>query len=215
MLFRSFAFVLVCGGVLKLQVQPNAPRGKFRTPYLNAKWIYPLALVAGIAFLFSRYEADTKAWLANERQMYGVENLLQNIPESQMAAIKNVLTVRDRVGFTGANGVVADYLDALNEENYNQTVHALPLPDEAKYESGWHLFKHKIPMWLFIFTCLTMAFLAFKHNLSLIPILGLVSCLYMMAQIPAKSWLGFFIWLLAGLVIYFGYGYSNSKLARR
>ena len=210
-----FAFVLVCGGVLKLQVQPNAPRGKFRTPYLNAKWIYPLALVAGIAFLFSRYEADTKAWLANEQQMFGVEDLLQNIPESQMAAIKNVLTVRDSVGFTGANGVVADYLEALNENDYSQTVAALPLPEEAKYESGWHLFKHKIPMWLFIFTCLTMAFLAFKHNLSLIPILGLVSCLYMMAQIPAKSWLGFFIWLSAGLVIYFAYGYSNSKLAKR
>jgi len=210
-----FAFVLVCGGVLKLQVQPNAPRGKFRTPYMNAKWIYPLALVAVIAFLFTRFEADTKAWLTNERQMYGVEDLLQNIPDRDMPAVIGVLTTRDSVGFTGAKGVVIDYLKALSEDDYSQTVIALPLPEEAKYESGFHLFKHKIPMWLFIFTCLVMAFLAFKHNLSLIPILGLVSCLYMMAQIPAKSWLGFFIWLVAGLVIYFGYGYSNSKLAKR
>ncbi len=210
-----FAFVLVCGGVLKLQIQPDAPRGKFRTPYMNAKWIYPLALVAGIVFLFVRYETDTKAWLSNERQIHGVEDLLQNIPERDMPAVISVLTLRDSIGFTEANGVVADYLEALNGNDYSQTVVALPLPEDAKYESGFHLFKHKIPMWLFVFTSLTMAFLAFKHNLSLIPILGLVSCLYMMAQIPAKSWLGFFIWLLAGLVIYFGYGYSNSKLAKK
>jgi APA family basic amino acid/polyamine antiporter len=37
----------------------------------------------------------------------------------------------------------------------------------------------------------------------------------MMAQIPAKSWFGFVVWLLIGLVIYFGYGYNNSKLHRK
>jgi len=66
-----------------------------------------------------------------------------------------------------------------------------------------------------VITCLWLTVLAFRHNLSLIPMLGLVSCFYMMAQIPAKSWMGFFIWLAIGLVIYFGYGYSNSKLARK
>ena len=165
--------------------------------------------------MFSRYAADTKAWLGNDRQMYGVEDLLLNVPEREMPAVQSFLATRDSAGFAAVNGVVADYLDGLKGDAYNQTVTALPITEDAKYESGWHLFKHKIPMWLFIFTCLVMAWLAFKHNLSLIPILGLVSCLYMMAQIPAKSWLGFFIWLVAGLVIYFGYGYSNSKLAKR
>ncbi len=210
-----FAFVLVCGGVLKLQVQPNVPRGKFRTPYLNAKWIYPLALMAGVAFLFTQYEADTKAWLTNEKQMYGVEDLLHNIPDREISTVQNFLAARDSAGFAGAGGVVADYLDGLEGDAYSQTIAALPISEGAKYESGWHLFKHKIPMWLFVLTCLTMAWFAFRYDLSLIPILGLVSCLYMMAQIPAKSWLGFFIWLVAGLVIYFGYGYSNSKLAKK
>ncbi|MFN0212816.1 MAG: amino acid permease [Saprospiraceae bacterium] len=210
-----FAFVLVCGGVLKLQIQPDAPRGKFRTPYLNAKWIYPLALVAGVVFLFTRYEADTKAWLTNERQMNGVEALLQNIAEPEIPSVQRFLAARDSSGFAAAGGVVADYLDGLEGDAYSQSVAALPIPETAKYESGWDLFKHKIPMWLFVFTCLAMAWWAFCYNLSLIPILGLVTCLYMMAQIPAKSWLGFFIWLAAGLVIYFGYGYSNSKLAKR
>ena len=209
-----FAFVLVCGGVLKLQVQPNAPRGKFRTPYLNAKWIYPMALLGAALFLFTRHAAETQAWLANEREMYGVEDLLHNIPERDMPAVQSFLAARDREGFAGAGSVVATYLEGLDIDAYNQTVTVLPMPEDAKYESGWHLFKHKIPMWLFLFISLMMAWLAFRYNLSLIPILGLVSCLYMMAQIPAKSWLGFFIWLAAGLVIYFGYGYSNSKLAR-
>jgi hypothetical protein len=69
-------------------------------------------------------------------------------------------------------------------------------------------------MWLFIFICLWMGVLSFRHNLSLIPVLGLIFCFYMMAQIPAHSWFGFLIWLVAGLAIYFGYGYANSKLAK-
>ena len=210
-----FAFVLVCGGVLKLQIQPDAPRGKFRTPYLNAKWIFPLALVGATAFLFTQYEAETKAWLSNERQMYGVEDLLANVPESEVPALQNFLSAQDSAGFAAAGGVIATYLDGLDGDAYQQTVEAMSLSDDSKFESGFHLFKHKIPMWLFILTCLVMAWLAFRHNLSLIPILGLVSCLYMMAQIPSKSWFGFFVWLLVGLVIYFGYGFSNSKLANK
>lgn len=209
-----FAFVLVCGGVLKMQVQPDAPRGKFRTPYINAKFIYPLMLVAGLGYLLGTQKADTMAWLTNEKEMYGVEDLLQNTSEADVSAIQAFLSRQDSVGFAGAGGVVATYLEGLDSERYGATVQALPVSDSVKYESGWHLFKHKIPMWLFILTCLVLAVLTVQHNLSLIPILGLVSCFYMMAQIPAKSWAGFFIWLVAGLVIYFGYGYKNSRLAK-
>ncbi|MDX1913697.1 MAG: amino acid permease [Saprospiraceae bacterium] len=209
-----FAFVLVCGGVLKLQIQPDAPRGKFRTPYLNAKFIFPLMLVAAAAFLLTRYQKDTLAWLTNAPVMYGVEDLLHHVPENEVAGLQVYLASRDSSGFVKAGGVVADYLQGLDATAYEQTVAGLPIPETAKFEAGWALFQHKIPMWLFVFTCLVMAWFAFRHNLSLIPILGLVCCLYMMAQIPAKSWLGFFIWLVAGLTIYFGYGYTHSKLAR-
>ncbi len=210
-----FAFVLVCGGVLKMQVMPNVQRGKFRTPFINGKFIYPLALVAAMAFIWTKYQDDTKAWLSNAPQMNAVEALLHKIPEAEMPTIQGFLTTRDSAGFAGAGGVVATYLDGLKADDYTATVTAMPIQDNEKYESGWNLFQHKIPMWLFVFTCLTLAWFAFKHSLSLIPMLGLVSCLYMMAQIPAKSWAGFFIWLLAGLVIYFGYGYKNSRLTVR
>jgi basic amino acid/polyamine antiporter, APA family len=210
-----FAFVLVCGGVLKMQVQPDAPKGKFRTPYVNAKFIYPFALLAAAMFLFTQYPQDTKAWLTNEREMYGVEDLLHNVPDAGIPALQQFIATRDSAGFALSEGVLATYLDGLEPEAYERTVMALPLTDDQKFESGWHLFQHKIPMWLFLITCISLAWLAFKHNLSLIPILGLISCFYMMAQIPAKSWAGFFIWLAIGLVIYFGYGYKNSKLVRR
>lgn len=49
-------------------------------------------------------------------------------------------------------------------------------------------------------------------KLSLIPVLGMLCCLYLMIEIPAKSWLVFFGWMTLGLIIYFGYGYRKSKL---
>ncbi len=46
-----FAFVLVCGGILKLQNDENRLQSKFKTPYINGKWIVPLLFViAVIAF---------------------------------------------------------------------------------------------------------------------------------------------------------------------
>lgn len=47
-----FAFVLVCGGILKLQSDPNRPASKFKVPYINAKFIMPLLLVVTAALIF-------------------------------------------------------------------------------------------------------------------------------------------------------------------
>jgi APA family basic amino acid/polyamine antiporter len=47
------------------------------------------------------------------------------------------------------------------------------------------------------------------------PILSILSCLYLMIQLPRITWIRFGIWLLLGLLIYFGYGIRNSRLARR
>lgn len=49
-------------------------------------------------------------------------------------------------------------------------------------------------------------------KLSLIPILGVLSCSYLLIEIPAISWIWFFCWMALGLCIYFLYGYSHSKL---
>ncbi|GAB4491927.1 MAG: amino acid permease [Saprospiraceae bacterium] len=208
-----FAFVLVCAGVLKMQMTPGAPRGKFRTPYLNAKWIFPAMLIGAALFLFTQYQKDTLDWLTNERQMCDATTLFSHLSENEIQGLKVTFAQKDSANFAAAGGDLAAYLGNLDEASYTAAVEQMPIPDDAKYESGWGLFQHKIPMWLFIFICLYVAVLSFRHNLSLIPVLGLVFCFYMMAQIPAHSWFGFLIWLVVGLVIYFGYGYANSKLA--
>ncbi len=210
-----FAFVLVCAGVLKMQVTPNAPRGSFRTPYLNGKWIFPAMLVVGGLFLFNFYPKDTLAWLSNEREARSADALVGQLSDPAIANLKTYFAQRDSAGFAAAKANLTDYLGGMDETTYAAAIASLTIPEDQKFESGWALFQHKIPMWLFVFISLLMAVLAFRHNLSLIPILGLTSCLYMMAQIPAKSWLGFFIWLVAGLFIYFGYGYKHSNLAKK
>jgi hypothetical protein len=58
------------------------------------------------------------------------------------------------------------------------------------------------------------AVFSFRKNFSLIPILGVLSCFYLMTEIPVKNWLVFAIWLLVGLTIYFGYSMKNSRLNR-
>lgn len=66
---------------------------------------------------------------------------------------------------------------------------------------------------LFIMIATIIAVKTFMKNFSFIPIMGVLSCLYLLIEIPAISWLWFFVWMALGLVIYFLYGYRNSKLA--
>ncbi len=69
-----------------------------------------------------------------------------------------------------------------------------------------------IPMLVFLLVCVVMTFLSFTKNLSLIPLLGLVSCCYLLTGMAVSNWMWFGVWLVIGLVFYFIYGYKNSKL---
>ncbi|RZJ66335.1 MAG: amino acid permease [Flavobacterium sp.] len=69
-----------------------------------------------------------------------------------------------------------------------------------------------LSMILFFVLCVVMAVLAFVKNLSLIPLLGLVSCCYLLTGMAPSNWKWFGIWLVIGLVFYFCYGYKKSKL---
>lgn len=135
-----FAFVLVCGGVLVLQTRKERPESKFKVPYVNAQFIYPLLLLTGII----------------------------------------VIAVKVPSHFT---------------------------------EDIWT--KDTWPMAGFWLIAATMAVLAFMKKLSLLPILGMISCFYLMAQETHKVWMRFLIWLAVGLVIYFLYSFRNSKLAKQ
>jgi amino acid transporter len=145
-----FAFVLVCGGVLLLspqskeEIADGVTKGKFRIPYINSKFIFPVLIVGAallVHYLFPTFFPDT----------------------------------------------------------FN-------FKDDA--------FATNISMIVFFVLCIVMAVLAFLKNLSLIPLLGLISCCYLLTGMAVSNWKWFGIWLLIGLVFYFMYGYKNSKLNR-
>ncbi|WP_428225595.1 amino acid permease [Flavobacterium sp.] len=140
-----FAFVLVCGGVLMLsptEESESPTKGKFRIPYINSKFIFPVLVVGSgilIQYLFPTYFAEACSLTK--------ENLATNLP----------LIV------------------------------------------------------FFIFT-LIMTVMAFVKKLSLIPLLGLISCCYLLTGMAVSNWKWFGVWLVIGLGVYFAYGFRNSKL---
>ena len=134
-----FAFVLVCGGILVLQMQPERPQSKFKVPYINGQWIYPIGLIVA---LFTTLYYDPYYF-------------------------QDIMTVET------------------------------------------------FPMIIFWIVAIVLAGYTIKNKFSLIPILGLVSCFYLMAQESHTNWMRFIIWLVIGLVVYFLYGFTHSKLAKK
>lgn len=142
-----FAFVLVCGGVLMLsphseaESEENKTKGKFRLPYINAKFIFPVIVIAGI--VITHYAFPT---------------------------------------------FFTETFDFSGDATANVT------------------------MVIFFILCVVMAILSFLKNLSLIPVLGLVSCCYLLTGMSLGNWAWFGLWLVLGLIFYFAYGKSHSKL---
>ena len=60
-----------------------------------------------------------------------------------------------------------------------------------------------------------LAVQGFRYNFSLLPVIGVLTNLYLMTELGASNWQIFGIWLLIGLVIYFSYGFRKSKLAMK
>jgi APA family basic amino acid/polyamine antiporter len=54
----------------------------------------------------------------------------------------------------------------------------------------------------------------FRLLLPVVPILGILSCLYLMLGLPLVTWIRFIIWLAVGLIFYFSYGYWKSRIGR-
>ncbi len=134
-----FAFVLVCGGVLVLQKQPDRPPSKFKVPYFNGQYFIPLLFIAAIVIV------------------------------------------------------------SINNPNHFKEV----------------ISKDGYPMAIFWVVALIVSILTFTRKYSVIPVLGLICCFYLMAQETHKVWIRFLLWLVIGLSIYFLYSRRNSKLAKQ
>ncbi len=70
----------------------------------------------------------------------------------------------------------------------------------------------RIPYLVFwcVFFVLTVG--SWRYQFSLIPVMGVLTNLYLIAGMGAANWLLFLGWCSVGLLLYFSYGYWNSKL---
>jgi amino acid transporter len=211
-----FAFVLVCGGVLVLQNKTDIPRGKFKTPYVNGGLVMPILLAGTLVLLFTTYRTETMAFIQNEPTYKTSEEMLLQLSEPQIQTLKKDAMSVNQTLDAEKNVVELDVL-------YAEEAGAMKLAEVIEQKEwnnihlkneGWSHFANKIPSWIFVLFTIFITIMAVRHKLSLIPILGLLSCLYMMSQLALANWIYFTIWLLLGLVIYFLYGRKHSKLAK-
>jgi amino acid transporter len=206
-----FAFVLVCAGVLVMQNKKDVPRGKFKTPYINSKFVLPVLLLVGLILTFSYNKKGAIDFITNATQVNTPETIITSLDKEDTQKVFNYLVALEKNPSTqDVEKLLSNYFD--DEAKYTQIVASLPIDDSLKYESGFDLFKHKIPMWIFLLSLIGLTVWAYKENLSLIPLLGLICCLYMMAELSVWNWIYFGVWLLIGLVIYFGFSQKNSKM---
>ena len=71
----------------------------------------------------------------------------------------------------------------------------------------------KISLIIFWLIAIGLAIAAFFKKYSLILLMGVITCLYLLTGMSKSNWAWLLAWLLLGVVFYFMYGYKNSKLA--
>ncbi|HLP56040.1 MAG TPA: amino acid permease [Fluviicola sp.] len=265
-----FAFVLVCGGVLMLQNRTDIPRGKFKTPYVNGKYIMPVLVIGIAVLLFTEFKQPTMDFLTNKETLKEKSDMITDLTAHEAGQLKANIVAIDSLGVNRLGSDMVAYFEqepkidsttaletikvkskgvALadldentrkrlgeflvgydepgfklyekNLEAYFRQAPKVELQDALKeigvskkrlYNSGFTHFAHKIPTWIFILFTLFITVATVRKNFSMIPLLGLLSCLYMMSQVELKNWIAFTIWLAAGLLIYFLYSRRRSKL---
>jgi len=73
-------------------------------------------------------------------------------------------------------------------------------------------FHNQLPMYVFIIVAIITTIYAVVRQWSLIPVLGLITNLYLMSELGITNWMRFLVWLVIGLALYFLYGIRHSKL---
>lgn len=79
-------------------------------------------------------------------------------------------------------------------------------------KSSFSLHLNSIPLFIFLAIAVCVTILGMIKQSSLIPVLGLLTNLYLMAQLGITNWMRFLVWLTVGLIIYFTFSRKHSKL---
>lgn len=86
-----------------------------------------------------------------------------------------------------------------------------PTADKSAYEAV----TAKAPYLVFFLFSLVMIVLCIWKSLSLIPVLGVMCCTYLMTSLGWTNWVRFAAWMIVGFFVYFLYSYKHSKLHLR
>ena len=70
-----------------------------------------------------------------------------------------------------------------------------------------------ISLIIFWLSAILLAVFAFIKKYSLIPLMGVITCMYLLTGMSKSNWVWFIGWLALGMIFYFMYGYRKSKLA--
>ncbi len=112
---------------------------------------------------------------------------------------------------------IAIFLFARYGHGYFQDALHFDFSSNPDYVAGKATFMDlatpKISILLFWATCILLSILGLFRKYSLIPLMGVTTCLYLLTGMTKSNWAWFLGWLLLGLIIYFIYGYKKSKLA--
>lgn len=201
-----FAFVLVCAGVLMLPPKEKL-KGRFHLPYINGKIIFPIIFIGGLVGFYSYQptffeEPDTVVITKNgETLLNGKKYTIQEIENNLLTSQKNV----KEPFFVLKNETKDNSKSIENSFKTFSNKHQIVIKDNTYLE-------FRIAIFVFIILNILLCILTFIKNLSLIPLIGLSSCLYLLTGMSHENWFYFGIWFAVGLVIYFFYGYKNSKL---
>ena len=188
-----FAFVLVCGGVL---VKDKDFGREYRfVPYINSRFIIP-ALFVVILFL---------AVYINGIEAINSKNQVPNSTTTSADAPKPV----DKISPYDAKNLINAQ---VYSEGFKSIGQYFTGSEPKEGETALGLFSHKIPFLSFLIFSLIMLILCVVKRLTLIPVLGVLSCGYLMTELGVTNWLRFGIWLIVGLIVYFCYGAWHSKL---
>jgi len=113
--------------------------------------------------------------------------------------------------------VISITLFAMYGNGYFKNAFNFDFSDNQEYVQGklsfMDLATPNISVIIFWAVCIVLSLLSLFKKYSLIPLMGVTTCLYLLTGMTKSNWAWFLGWLLLGLVIYFLYGYKKSRLA--
>ena len=102
-------------------------------------------------------------------------------------------------------------------KNYFSNLFDFDFSANSDYQEGKASFMDlatpNISIIIFWIICFILAIATLIKKYSLIPLMGVTTCLYLLTGMTKSNWAWFLSWLAVGLILYFLYGYNKSKLA--